>query len=400
MPDLFRGKSSVAENGKTGNGNYTIISLIDHYSAFGEMIKTNSAAGVVQKAPPLLQEHSQISPPRLVRLKYTTVEGAKDISERITYRGRTIGVVVPAYDEELLIAETLSSIPAFVSKIYVVDDCSKDKTWTVINKYAKNDPRIVPIHHDQNKGVGASIVTGYKKAVKDGIDIAAVMAGDNQMDPSFLPELLNPIVDGKCDYTMGNRLISPEYRKGMSTWRFFGNSTLTLLTKMASGCWQMMDPQNGYTAISRRALERINLDDIYPRYGYCNDLLVKLNVWGFRVINVPHPARYGREKSGIKYSTYILRVSRLLLKDFLWRLKIKYVMLSFHPLVFYYIFGFFLTILGIFGGIYSLYSKFIQGHPIFVPATLSLLVFSIGAQLCLFAMLFDMQQEKSGSGWY
>jgi glycosyltransferase involved in cell wall biosynthesis len=401
MPDFTGGKTRIAENGnKTGQGNYTIISLIDHYSSYGEMIKTNSAEAVVRNTPLLHKDPPQISPLRTVRLSYATVEAEKSIPEKITYRDRTIGVVVPAYNEALLIGETLSSIPAFVSKIYVVDDCSKDTTWALIKEYAKSDPRIVPIHHEQNKGVGASIITGYKKALEDGIDIAAVMAGDNQMDPSFLPNLLDPIVDGKCDYTMGNRLISPEYRKGMSNWRFFGNSVLTLLTKMASGCWQMMDPQNGYTAISRRALERINLDDVYPRYGYCNDLLVKLNVWGFRVVNVPHPARYGREKSGIKYSTYILRVSRLLLKDFFWRLKMKYVMLSFHPLVFYYIFGWFLTILGVFGGIYSLYLKFVQEQPIFVPATLSLLVFSIGAQLCLFAMLFDMEQEKSGSGWY
>lgn len=243
-------------------------------------------------------------------------------------------------------------------------------------------------------------MTGYKRALEDEIDITAVMAGDNQMDPAFLPRLLDPIIGGKCDYTMGNRLISPQYRKGMSRWRFFGNSILTFLTKMASGYWQMMDPQNGYTAISSRALERLSLDGIYPGYGYCNDLLVKLNVWGFRVVNVPHPARYGKEKSGVKYSTYIFRVSRLLLKDFLWRLKMKYIMLSFHPLVFYYGFGIVLTFLGVFGGIYALYYKFIQGNPIFIPAVLSLVVFTLGAQFWLFAMLFDMQQEKNGSGWY
>jgi len=390
-----------------GDVSYHITSLINHYAAFGETLKANTAkttAGVIQlhNSSPLSSSHSPsndstINQPEIV---LNIVEKAVASPKKNSYRNRTIGVVVPAYNEQLLIAETLSTIPAFVSKIYVVDDCSKDNTWNLIQEHAKNDPRIVPIHHEENKGVGAAIVTGYKKAKEDGIDIAAVMAGDNQMDPAFLPALLDPIVDGKCDYTMGNRLISPEYRKGMSKWRFFGNSILTFLTKMASGYWQMMDPQNGYTAISGRALERIGLDGIYPRYGYCNDLLVKLNVWGFRVVNVPHPARYGRETSGIKYSTYIFRVSRLLLKDFLWRLKMKYVVLSFHPLVFYYAFGILLTFVGVFLGFYALYYKFVQNNPIFVPAVMSIVVFALGAQLWLFAMLFDMQQERNGSGWY
>ncbi len=186
----------------------------------------------------------------------------------------------------------------------------------------------------------------------------------------------------------------------MSRWRFFGNAILTFLTKVASGYWQIMDPQNGYTAISLRALDRIDLNNIYPRYGYCNDLLVKLNVWGFRVVNVPHPARYGQETSKIRYSTYIIRVSKLLLKDFLWRLKTKYIILSFHPLVFYYIMGFFMIFLSILGGIYSLYFKFIQGNQLFVPLVVTLVLFGLGAQFFLFAMLFDMQQEEQRSGWY
>jgi hypothetical protein len=243
-------------------------------------------------------------------------------------------------------------------------------------------------------------VTGYRRALEDGMDVVAVMAGDNQMDPDFLPHLLDPIVDGKCDYTMGNRLANLKYRQQMSRWRFFGNSLLTLLTKIASGYWQMVDPQNGYTAISARALTQLDLSDIYPRYGYCNDVLVKLNIWGFRVVNVPHPARYGREKSGIKYSTYITKLSRLLLWDFLGRLKTKYVVMSFHPLVFYYLAGVALVGIGLLGGLYSLYWRFVEDNAIFVPAISSLIVFALGTQFWLFAMLFDMQQEREDSGWY
>lgn len=316
------------------------------------------------------------------------------------YRGSKIGVVVPAYNEERLIGDTLAGIPEFVCRVYVVNDCSKDLTQEVIEYYAKNDSSIVPLKHEMNQGVGAAIVTGYKKALEDGMDYVAVMAGDNQMDPRFLPELLDPVVEQRCDYTMGNRLINPEFRKGMSKWRYLGNSTLTILTKIASGYWQMMDPQNGYTVISRRALERISLTGIYPRYGYCNDVLVKLNVLGFRTINVPHPARYGMEKSKIRYSTYIYRVSWLLLKDFLWRLKMKYIVLNFHPLVFFYGAGVVFTGIGIIGGIYTLYWKFVLDYSMFVPLTVALLMFGFGLQMLFFAMFYDMEQEKMPNGWY
>ena len=317
------------------------------------------------------------------------------------YREKKIGVVVPAYNEELLIVDTLESVPDFVDTIYVINDCSKDKTQEKIDAYLPKDTRVVSLPHTVNQGVGAAIVTGYRASAADGMDIAAVMAGDNQMDPDFLPELLDPIIDGKVDYTVGNRLTNPTYRAGMSKWRFFGNSILSLLTKIASGYWQMSDPQNGYTAISRRALETISLDDIYPRYGYCNDLMVRLNVYGFRMRNVPHPSRYGREKSGIRYGNYIRKVSILLLRDFLWRLKMKYVILGFHPLVFYYLFGVIFSLIGLVGGVVTLVEKFLWGIPVlFVHGMLSLVMFTLGMMFLFFAMFFDMQAETGDHGWY
>lgn len=240
------------------------------------------------------------------------------------YQQKTIAVVVPAYKEEELIGETLSSIPEYVDRIYAVDDGSPDRTFNIIQKMAEKDSRIVPIKVTKNGGVGATIVTGYKRSLEDGMDVVVVMAGDNQMDPDYLPDILAPVVEGRADYSKGNRLLSPEYRRGMSRWRLFGNLLLTILNKVASGYWHIVDPQNGYTAISRRTLESIDLDAIYPWYGYPNDMLIKLNVYGFRVVDVPHPARYGNEKSKITYGKYILKVSWLLLKGFFWRLNMKY----------------------------------------------------------------------------
>nr|WP_300999122.1 glycosyltransferase family 2 protein [Methanoculleus sp.] len=314
------------------------------------------------------------------------------------YRGKRIAVVIPAYNEEELIGEVLDGIPDYVAKVYAVNDASTDMTGAIIEDYARLDPRIVAIHHDPNRGVGAAITSGYKRAVADGMDIAAVMAGDNQMDPTYLPALLDPIVDGRAEYAKGNRLISEAYRTGMSPWRSFGNSLLTFLTKVASGYWQMMDPQNGYTAISTRALAELPLDSVYQGYGYCNNLLVWLNIHNMTVRDVAIPARYGREKSKIRYSTYIPRVSKLLLGNFVFRLKTKYVQMGFHPLAFFYAAGAVLAPIGVLGGLVTLWEKFVMGESVlFVHGVLSFLVFMMGMQFLLFAMLFDMQVNTAVS---
>lgn len=314
------------------------------------------------------------------------------------YRGKRIAVVVPAYNEENLIGDVLAGIPDYVARVYAVDDGSGDATGAIIEDYARLDSRIVSIRHNPNRGVGAAITSGYRRAVEDGMDIVAVMAGDNQMDPLYLPSLLDPIVDGRADYTKGNRLINEAYLKGMSTWRRFGNSLLTFLTKVASGYWQMMDPQNGYTAISVRALSALPLESIYPGYGYCNNLLVWLNIYGMRVSDVAIPARYGRERSGIRYSTYIPRVSKLLLGNFLFRLKTKYVLMGFHPLALFYLAGAVLVPFGLAGGLVALWEKVVLGVPVlFVHGGLSILVFMMGMQFLFFAMLFDMQASAGVS---
>jgi hypothetical protein len=156
-----------------------------------------------------------------------------------------------------------------------------------------------------------------------------------------------------------------------------------------------MDPQNGYTAISTKALAELPLDDVYQGYGYCNNLLVWLNIHGMRVQDVAIPARYGRERSKIRYSRYIPRVSKLLLCNFFFRLKTKYIMMGFHPLAFFYIAGAVLALLGLFGGFFTLWERLVMGYAVlFVHGVLSFLMFMMGMQFLLFAMLFDMQAEN------
>jgi len=309
------------------------------------------------------------------------------------YKDRKIGVVVPAFNEELLIGPTLETVPDFVDVVYAVDDCSSDRTLSVMQEIAERDNRVVVIHHEVNGGVGAAIVSGYKRCLVEDVDIAVVMAGDNQMDPEMVPRLLDPVVEGRADYAKGNRLIGRGYREGMSRWRFLGNAILTFLTKISSGYWKIMDPQNGFTAIGRDALETLDWDGLFTYYGYCNDILVRLNVYGFRVRDVSIPARYGDEKSKIRYGPYILRVSGLLLRNFFWRLKEKYLILSFNPLVFFYLFGMVLAPLGFGLGVWSIYLWVYQGTSLFIRAALSTLIFIVGLQFLLFAMLFDMQMS-------
>ena len=240
------------------------------------------------------------------------------------YKNKRIGVIVPALNEERFIATVITGVPNYIDRIYVIDDCSTDATYEIASGFAKGNPeRIRVIKHEQNYGVGKSVVAGYKSCLSNNIDIAVVMAGDNQMNPKQLPRLLDPLVEGKADYTAGDRLSDKEHIKGMSPWRQLGNRILTWLTRIAAWNFNISDPQHGYNAITNEMLTRLDLDHIYPRYGYLNDMLVKLTVAGARIIYVPMPCVYGNEKSKIRYWHYIPSVSWLLLKDCLWCLKVQ-----------------------------------------------------------------------------
>ncbi len=235
------------------------------------------------------------------------------------YRDKKIGIVVPAYNEEPHIAAVLEGMPDFVDRVYVVDDASTDRTADIVRGFAVRDVRVSPLSHPVNRGVGGAIVTGYRRCLADDIDIAAVMAGDNQMDPNELTRLLDPIVDAKADYTKGDRTSRREHLVGMSLWRRSGNWLLKWLTRIAVGNLRLMDPQNGYTAASRDLLAVLPLDRLYPRYGYCNQLLLWVSVLRRQVVEVPMPARYLGEKSKIRYGVYIPKVSWLLLRLFVRR---------------------------------------------------------------------------------
>jgi glycosyltransferase involved in cell wall biosynthesis len=259
------------------------------------------------------------------------------------YRNKKIIVVVPAYNEAKQIVRVIETIPVFVDYIVIIDDKSLDNTVEVIQSHPQfTTPRLHLIKHTANQGVGGAIATGYEWSRDHDIDIAVVMAGDGQMDPHDLPALLDPVVNNQADYSKGNRLVSGKAFQKIPKIRLIGNALLSLLTKIASGYWAVADSQTGYTAINHRALAVIDWSTLYKRYGQPNDLLVKLNVAEMRVIDVPiEPVYNVGEKSDLKIHRVIFSISWLLLKLFFWRLKEKYIIRNFHPLVFFYFSGLF-----------------------------------------------------------
>lgn len=357
---------------------------------------------------------------------------------------KTVGVVVPAYNEESQIKMVLDSMPEFVDRIIVVNDCSSDKTEQVVSEYINqiqrskfkiskkkqnispnmynyadvlakeleekeealyvpcewinyqsDSQRIILISHKVRGGVGAGIATGYKWCKDYGIDCVAVMAGDGQMDPDELEDICLPIIQNEADYVKGNRLIHKSAKYVIPKARFIGNSVLSMLTKIASGYWHISDTQTGYTAISLKALEKIDIYDIYKSYGMPNDLLVKLNIVYCSVKEIPiKPVYKVGEKSKMKITKVIPRVTLLLIKSFFKRIWTKYFLRDFHPIFLFYMFSFFFGIIDIGFFLYIFNEVIIRKGTVSVGFYISLLLLSITSiQFLSFAMWIDIQEN-------
>jgi glycosyltransferase involved in cell wall biosynthesis len=313
------------------------------------------------------------------------------------YKEKSIAVVVPAYNEEKLIGQVVHTMPEFVDKIVVVNDCSKDRTSDIVRELQGILPdRIVLIEHERNQGVGGAIVTGYKWCRDHLMDVSVVMAGDAQMAPSDLPALLDPVVSGETDYAKGNRLISGEAWDKIPHIRYLGNASLSLLTKIASGYWHVADSQTGYTAANLKVLQILDLDSIYKRYGMPNDILVKLNIFNFRVRDVEiHPVYGIGEKSGFNAVLIIPKMSWLIMRLFVKRMNQKYIIRDFHPLVIFYLTGIFLTLGGVMFGVYVAFYRIFIGSLMDNSLLFAVFLFISGWQFQLFAMWFDMEYNKN-----
>ncbi len=358
-------------------------------------------------------------------------------------KNKTIGVVVPSYNEGKQIGMVIESMPEFVDRIVIVNDKSTDDTAKVVEEYIKNDKsevrdlnhrkkiipnrynraelvveeiekkekelflpsevynkdpkkcRIILINHLENGSVGAAIATGYKWCLDNNIDCTAVMGGDGQMDPSELEDICMPVVNEEVDYVKGNRLKHRSASFVIPRIRFFGNSILSLLNKIASGYWQISDTQTGYTAISLEALRGIKLHKIYKSYGCPNDILVKLNIANFSIKEVPIKPVYDvGEESKMKIFKVIPRVSWLLFKLFWQRLYKKYLLRDFHPLFLLYHLAFLLLLINIPYTLAVLNDVFL-GEKVSTNSLIAFMFLGItGFQSLFFAMWMDMMDNQ------
>lgn len=315
------------------------------------------------------------------------------------YKNHRICVVIPAYNEQKLIAHTVNGIPDFIDDIVVVDDMSKDNTVEIVKELCAKNPKLTLIAHEKNRGVGGAISSGYVWCRENDVDVAVVMAGDGQMNPDDLPALLDPVVEDKADYSKGNRLVTGEAWQKIPRKRYLGNAALTFLTKIASGYWHVTDSQTGYTALNKKALQLLPLEDIFPRYGMPNDFLVTLNIYNMRVVDVPVTPIYGiGEQSGIKVRKVIFTIGALLVRLFFKRMVQKYIIRDFHPLVLFYTFGGLLLLIDI-PLILRMFAVWAEvGKIPSINALTVVFVSLLAFQMLLFAMLFDMEANRDLKG--
>lgn len=215
-----------------------------------------------------------------------------------------IAVLIPCYKVRQHILSVIESIGPEINRIYVIDDCCPDNSGDFVAENCR-DSRVVVLRNPINQGVGGAVMTGYRAAIADGMDIMVKIDGDGQMDPNLISDFVSPIIAGNADYTKGNRFFNLEKISAMPKARLLGNAGLSFMTKLSSGYWDLFDPTNGYTAIHRDVAKHLPLDKISQRYFFETDMLFRLNTLGALVIDVPMDAKYEDEVSNLKISKVI-----------------------------------------------------------------------------------------------
>jgi glycosyltransferase involved in cell wall biosynthesis len=300
-----------------------------------------------------------------------------------------IAAIVPAHNESEHVLDVIAGLPATVDHVVVVDDASTDGTADLAESCG--DDRVSVIRHEHNTGVGGAIISGHKLALELGADVDVIFAGDDQMDPAYLPQLLEPIAKDGYGFTKANRFYSSHSHEGMPGYRVFGNVVLSFANKLASGYWNLFDPQNGYTATSAEVLRRLDMDAIAEGYEFENDFLLHLNILNVRAKDIPIPARYGSEVSGIRLHRVVPAIGALLFKGFFRRVNRKYVTGSFSPIALFLYSGLLLWLWSLIFGAWAVWQTL--GETVATTGTVLLAVvpFLMGFQLVLTALTLDIQ---------
>lgn len=305
-----------------------------------------------------------------------------------------IAVVIPCYGVERHIAAVIRSIPPRFAPIVAVDDCSTDRTAEVIG--ALDDPRVVLVRHERNRGVGGAMKTGYDEAMRLGADVCVKMDGDGQMSADDLDALVAPLVAGAADYAKGNRFVDRRALRAMPTARLLGNALLSFANKAASGYWNMLDVTNGYTAITTRMLRHVAFGQLSDRYFFESSMLIELNILGARVADVEMPARYGDERSSLRIGQVMRTFPRLLLRGMLRRFYWRYIIQDFGVVSICTLLGLPLVLFGVvFGGIQWAHSLRTGGTASAGTVFLAALPIILGVQLLLVALVLDVMSSTT-----
>lgn len=309
------------------------------------------------------------------------------------YRRLKIAVVIPAYNEEKLIGQTIGGVPRYVDLIIPVNDASKDGTAALVKAIAAKNKRVRFVDLERNSGVGGAIMAGHDKALAEKADIIAVMAGDNQMDPDRLFELLDTIIDKNIAYAKGNRFRHAEELKTMPKVRLIGNIVVTFMNKLATGYWSVSDPLNGYTAIASKALRQIDKRRLMPRYDFEISMLLELSDKALAVRDVFIPARYGTEQSKISLFRDAWRAIRTMVKGFFRRITIRNFLYNSSIAAFFYLASGAFFLVGVVLTFYAILSAIGEPSPTAGTVMLAVLPWVLGIQFLLQAITTDMHNE-------
>ncbi len=302
----------------------------------------------------------------------------------------SIAVVIPCYRVRSHVLGVIAAVPVFVRFIICVDDCCPEGSGAHILAHAA-DPRVRVIRNDVNLGVGGAMIRGFQEALSLNADIVAKIDGDGQMDPQLLPRFVAPIIGGKADYVKGNRFISIESVRQMPWPRLFGNSVLSLLTKLSSGYWHLFDPNNGYVCCHAEVLKRLPLNKISRRYFFESDMLFRLGVARALVIDVPMAAVYGDEKSSLRIGKVIAPFLFNHVRNFAKRLLYRYFLLDFNIASVELLCGLALIAFGVGVGGVAWYDSIRDGLPATAGTVmLAALPFMTGMQFLISAINFDV----------